>query len=78
MYLYRQLTIIIVYDHRSDPCPVEAYGQLCHGPGLVNITGDCSEEVRKFCPVTKTGAASQVADLRERQRILILRLFMQQ
>lgn len=63
MHLYCLLTIIIVRKHSSNPSPVEAYGQLCHGPSLVDITGDCSEEVRKVGPVTKTGAASQVADL---------------
>ena len=60
------MTIIIVYNHSSHPSPAEVYGQSCHGPGLVNITGDCSEDVRKLKPVTKTGAACKVADLRER------------
>ena len=54
--------------YSPNPRPVEAYGQPCDGPGLVNVTGDRSEEVWKLEPVTQTGAGGQVADLRERHR----------
>lgn len=56
-HLYCQFTIVLVYNHSSHPSPAEANGHLCHGPGLVNITRDCSEDIRKVKPVTQTRAA---------------------
>lgn len=62
-YLYRQATVISVHGHCSNPVPVKAHGQSCHCPSLVNIAGDCSEEVGKLSSVTQTGTASHEADL---------------
>lgn len=78
IYLYCQMAIVIVHEYSSNPSPVEAYGQPSDGPGLVNIAGDCSEEVRKLESVTKTWAASQVADLRERQKYFYICGILQQ
>ncbi len=65
------MAIIIVCYHCSDPGPIEAYGKLGNGSGLVNITGHGSEEVRKLPPVTQTGAARRVTHLKDKKHTCI-------